>query len=79
MKFRSIAVATISAVALTACASLHNFDKDVSVAGVTVTPAQQCHAGNDAIGAGAGGLILGPIGFVGGLIVGEYMSHKHCK
>lgn len=82
MRFRSMALAALATVALTACQTtptVHNFDKPAKIGDVTVTQKQQCHASNDAIGAGAGGIILGPIGFVGGLLAGEYLSHKNCK
>lgn len=84
MRFRSMALAALATVALTACQTtptVHNFDKPAKIGDVTVTQKQQCHAGNDAIGAGTGVLLLGlgPIGFVGGLLAGEYMSHKNCK
>lgn len=82
MRFRSIALAALATVALTACQTtptVHNFDKDVKVGDMTITPKQQCHAGNDVLVGAPAAILLGPIGLVGGVLVGEYMSHKNCK
>lgn len=85
MNKRSILAASIAAFMLAACATtpevkpMHNFSQDSKVGDTTVTRQQKCHAANDVGAGGISGILLGPIGFIGGLAAGEWYSHKECK
>ncbi len=85
MKKCSLLAAVIAAFLLTACATtpevkpVHNFSEDSRVGNTTVTRSQKCHAANDAGAGGLGGIVFGPVGLIGGLVLGEWYSHKECR